>query len=150
MWAAVEAPHTGRFEEAGRLTDEARGAGPRAGEHNAPRSSPACSTSSREVHANDTLEDAVRALSSTEDSGLPVLAAGGRDIVGWLSHRDIPSTYHREREALSGGPRGLGGSPGRRTVPGPKAASPAVRFPGAASRFSWPLAPTPRYGVYLY
>ncbi len=57
----------------------------------------------RELHADDLLEDAVRALSLSDDPGLPVLAAGGRDVVGWVTHSDILETYHRERERLSPG-----------------------------------------------
>jgi CIC family chloride channel protein len=55
----------------------------------------------RELHADDLLEDAVRALSLTDDPGLPVLGAGSREVVGWVTHRDILRTYQREREGLS-------------------------------------------------
>ncbi|HEU4974854.1 MAG TPA: chloride channel protein [Baekduia sp.] len=54
-----------------------------------------------EVRADDTLEDAVRILSRTDDPGLPVLAAGASDVVGWLTHRDILCAYQRERDRLT-------------------------------------------------
>ena len=59
----------------------------------------------RILHADDVLEDAVRALSLSDDPGLPVLEPGGRGVVGWVSHRDILRAYHAERERLS--PRSL-------------------------------------------
>jgi hypothetical protein len=37
----------------------------------------------RELHADDMLEDAVRALSLSDDTGLPVLGVGSREVVGW-------------------------------------------------------------------
>jgi CIC family chloride channel protein len=55
----------------------------------------------RELHADDPLEDAVRALSLSDDPGLPVLEPGGRGVAGWLIHRDILRAYHDERERLS-------------------------------------------------
>jgi CIC family chloride channel protein len=59
------------------------------------------------LRAEDTLEEAVRALSVTEDMGLPVLSDRGDCIMGWVTHRDILRAYHRERERLSA-PAGLG------------------------------------------
>jgi CIC family chloride channel protein len=55
----------------------------------------------RELHADEWLEDAVRVLSLSDDPAIPVLAAGGRDVVGWVTHRDILRAYHDERERLS-------------------------------------------------
>jgi chloride channel protein, CIC family len=55
----------------------------------------------RELHADDALEQAVRALTLTDDPGLPVLAPAGRTIVGWVTHRDILRAYHHERERLT-------------------------------------------------
>ena len=55
----------------------------------------------RELHADDVLEDAVRALSLSDDAGLPVLEPGGRGVAGWVTHRDILRAYHDERERLS-------------------------------------------------
>lgn len=48
------------------------------------------------------LEEAVRALSWTDGSGLPVLTADGSRLVGWLTHRDVLRTYDRHREAAHG------------------------------------------------
>ena len=55
----------------------------------------------RELHADDVLEDAVRALSLSDDAGLPVLEPGGHGVAGWVTHRDILRAYHDERERLS-------------------------------------------------
>jgi CBS-domain-containing membrane protein len=54
-----------------------------------------------ELRAEDTLEDAVRALAIGDDAGLPVVSDEGRVVVGWLTHRDVLRAYHRERERLS-------------------------------------------------
>ena len=48
------------------------------------------------------LEEAVRALSWTDGSGLPVLTADGSRLVGWLTHRDVLRTYDGHREAAHG------------------------------------------------
>jgi chloride channel protein, CIC family len=45
------------------------------------------------------LEEAVRALSWTDGSGLPVLTADGARLIGWLTHRDVLRTYSLYREA---------------------------------------------------
>ena len=55
----------------------------------------------RELHADDVLEDAVRALSLSDDPGLPVLEPGGRGVAGWVTHRDILRAYHDERQRLT-------------------------------------------------
>jgi CIC family chloride channel protein len=57
----------------------------------------------RELHADDVLEDAVRALSLSDDPAVPVLEPGGRTLVGWVTHRDILRAYHAERERLTPG-----------------------------------------------
>jgi CBS domain-containing protein len=57
----------------------------------------------RELHADDVLEGAVRVLSLSDDPAIPVLQAGGRQVVGWVTHRDILGAYHRERERLTRG-----------------------------------------------
>ncbi|QEC50746.1 chloride channel protein [Baekduia soli] len=57
-----------------------------------------------ELHADDTLEDAVHALGATDATGLPVLTAGGREIAGWITHRSILYAYHRERRRLASAP----------------------------------------------
>ncbi len=54
-----------------------------------------------ELHADDPLEIAVRALARTTDPGIPVLAASGREVVGWVTHRDVLRAYHTERERLT-------------------------------------------------
>ena len=46
-----------------------------------------------ELRAEDTLEDAVRALAGTDEEGLPVLAAHGDEVVGWLTHRRLLRAY---------------------------------------------------------
>lgn len=53
------------------------------------------------LRADDLLEDAVRALSLSDDPELPVLAAHSDEVIGWVGHRDILRAYHRERERLS-------------------------------------------------
>ena len=53
------------------------------------------------LHADDTLEDAVRVLARSDDAGVPVLEPGGRTAVGWVTHGDVLRTYHRVRERLS-------------------------------------------------
>jgi chloride channel protein, CIC family len=57
----------------------------------------------RELHADDVLEDAVRVLSLSDDPGIPVMAPSGRQVVGWLTHRDILRAYHNERQRLTRG-----------------------------------------------
>jgi CIC family chloride channel protein len=59
----------------------------------------------RELRVGDSLEDAVRALSLGDDAGVPVLAACGSGVVGWVTHRDVLRAYHRERERLAPAPR---------------------------------------------
>lgn len=54
-----------------------------------------------ELHANEPLEQAVRILARTADAGVPVLAPGARDVVGWLTHRDVLRAYHTERERIT-------------------------------------------------
>jgi CIC family chloride channel protein len=53
-----------------------------------------------ELREDDLLEEAVRALSTVEAAALPVLAAEGHEVVGWVEHRDILRAYHDERERL--------------------------------------------------
>jgi CIC family chloride channel protein len=55
------------------------------------------------VHAHDSLEDAIDALGSTEDEGLPVLGDDER-VVGWLSHRHVLRAYKAHLAAGTGGP----------------------------------------------
>jgi CIC family chloride channel protein len=46
-----------------------------------------------ELRADQTLEDAVRVLAATEDTGLPILDQDGSEVVGWLTHRLVLSAY---------------------------------------------------------
>ncbi len=46
-----------------------------------------------ELRANQTLEDAIRALAATDDEGLPVLDTNGKIVVGWLTHRQLLHAY---------------------------------------------------------
>jgi CIC family chloride channel protein len=45
------------------------------------------------VTEDQTLEEAARKLVGADDSGLPVLTADRRGIVGWLTHRDLLRLY---------------------------------------------------------
>jgi CIC family chloride channel protein len=47
-----------------------------------------------ELRAEQSLTDAVRALASSDDDGLPVLDRDGRDVVGWLTHQRVLRAYH--------------------------------------------------------
>ena len=60
------------------------------------------------VTDDQNLEEAVRALSRTDGSGLPVLTADGARPIGWLTHRDVLRTYNRHR-AVPHGKRPAGG-----------------------------------------
>jgi chloride channel protein, CIC family len=51
------------------------------------------------VTDDQNLEEAVRTLSRTDGSGVPVLTAGGARPIGWLTHRDVLRTYNFHREA---------------------------------------------------
>ncbi|HTZ85336.1 MAG TPA: chloride channel protein [Solirubrobacteraceae bacterium] len=62
-----------------------------------------------ELHAGQSLEDAVLALAASEEDGLPVLAQDGRAMVGWLTHRRLLSAYRsrlpERRDVLAQGTR---------------------------------------------
>lgn len=47
------------------------------------------------LHADDSLEQAVRVLAQSGDEAVPVLAAADGQPVGWISHRDLLSAYLR-------------------------------------------------------
>lgn len=47
-----------------------------------------------ELRTDHTLEDAIKALASTDQEGLPVLSAQGEDVAGWLTHRRLLRAYH--------------------------------------------------------
>jgi CIC family chloride channel protein len=56
-----------------------------------------------ELRVDETLEDAVHALAVSDEQGLPVLAANGQQVVGWLTHQQLLSAY---RARVNGdGPR---------------------------------------------
>jgi CIC family chloride channel protein len=46
-----------------------------------------------ELHADQTLEDAIWRLATTDDDGLPVLDNEHRRLVGWLTHRQLLRAY---------------------------------------------------------
>jgi CIC family chloride channel protein len=54
-----------------------------------------------QLATGDTLEQAVRALARTDEPGLPVVAPGTHEVVGWLTHRDVLRAYHEGRERVS-------------------------------------------------
>lgn len=51
------------------------------------------------LRADATLEDAVRALAGGEEDGLPVLAAEGERMVGWITHRQLLRAYGASLQA---------------------------------------------------
>jgi CIC family chloride channel protein len=69
-----------------------------------------------ELRADQTLEEAVQALATTDDDGLPVLDPAGKTPVGWLTHSRLLRTYQTR----------LNGEPAPRTPPPhpPSVASP--------------------------
>jgi CIC family chloride channel protein len=52
-----------------------------------------------ELRADQSLEDAVRALASTDQEGLPVLDSHTEHVVGWLTHRRLLHAYHARLDA---------------------------------------------------
>lgn len=46
-----------------------------------------------ELRADETLEDAVHALAVSDEQGLPVIAANGEQVVGWLTHQQLLRAY---------------------------------------------------------
>jgi CIC family chloride channel protein len=48
------------------------------------------------LQASDSLEDAVHALASTDDEGLPVIDEDNQ-LIGWITHRHVLRTYLRRR-----------------------------------------------------
>ena len=82
----------------------------------------------RTLRADDVLEDAVRALSSSEDPGLPVVAGDTREVVGWITHRDVLQAYHDERQRLTPRPPS---TTAEHPVPSP--ASPPPQIPAGST-----------------
>lgn len=48
-----------------------------------------------ELRSDQSLEDAVMALATTDQDGLPVLDPDGQKVVGWLTHRRLLRAYRR-------------------------------------------------------
>jgi CBS domain-containing protein len=48
-----------------------------------------------ELRDSDPLERAAQLLGQSEEAGLPVLAAEGHAVVGWITHRDVLRAYLR-------------------------------------------------------
>ncbi|MHB8450873.1 MAG: chloride channel protein, partial [Mycobacteriales bacterium] len=72
------------------------------------------------IHAAQTLEEALKVLVSNDRSGLPVVAADGHGIEGWLTHRDVLRAY---RDRVQAGVAGIelasrGHPTGQTTSPG--------------------------------
>ena len=51
-----------------------------------------------ELRVDQSLEDAVQALASAENEGLPILDVEGENVVGWLTHRHLLRAYHARLE----------------------------------------------------
>jgi len=62
-----------------------------------------------EVHDEDSLESAVRVLTGKDEDGVPVLATGSEQVVGWLNHRIVFRAY---RGRLNGSRVGRDDTPG--------------------------------------
>ena len=62
------------------------------------------------LRADESLEDAVRALALTDDEGLPVLDATGEKPIGWLTHRRLLRTYHARLEDRPGDDQAAAGA----------------------------------------
>jgi chloride channel protein, CIC family len=58
-----------------------------------------------ELRADSALEQAARLLGDSEEAGLPVLRPEGREVAGWVTHRDVLRAYLRgpRRPARSSG-----------------------------------------------
>jgi CIC family chloride channel protein len=54
-----------------------------------------------ELRSDQSLEDAVRALATTDQEGLPVLDPDGENVIGWLTHRRLLRAYHARLEDRS-------------------------------------------------
>jgi chloride channel protein, CIC family len=57
-----------------------------------------------ELRADQTLEDAVHALAVSDEEGLPVLAADGEQVVGWLTHQRLLRAYSERLNGVSPAP----------------------------------------------
>jgi CIC family chloride channel protein len=52
-----------------------------------------------ELRVDQSLEDAVRALATADQEGLPILDPDGENVVGWLTHRRLLRAYHAHLES---------------------------------------------------
>ncbi len=79
------------------------------------------SLATREVQLRESqsLEDAVRVLTATEGTGVPVLGVEGNVIVGWITHRDVLQAYRKTLERSV------------RDQPAPRPSAPGVPAPRA-------------------
>ena len=75
--------------------------------------------------AADSLEDAVHALASTDDEGLPVIDEDNQ-LIGWITHRHVLRTYLKR----FGAPEDNANKPAQQ----PLAAAAATRSPTTADR----------------
>jgi len=66
-----------------------------------------------ELRADQTLEEAVWRLGSTDDEGLPILDQDGNHVVGWLTHRQLLAAYRKRL-----GDNDPGSAQPRRDAPG--------------------------------
>ena len=64
-----------------------------------------------ELRSDQSLEDAVRALATTDQEGLPVLDAAGKKAIGWLTHRRLLRAYHARLEDRPGAGQTAGSIP---------------------------------------
>ena len=55
-----------------------------------------------DLRVDETLEDAARTLAGTDEEGLPVLAAQGEQVVGWLTHRRLLRAYRARMDRPRG------------------------------------------------
>ncbi len=56
-----------------------------------------------QLRADQPLEAAAQNLAESEEAGLPVLAASGPEIAGWITHRDVLRAYRRGSRPVSNG-----------------------------------------------
>jgi chloride channel protein, CIC family len=52
------------------------------------------------LRVDDSLEQAVHALGSTDDEGIPVVSADGMELVGWLTHRRLLRAYRQHAQRV--------------------------------------------------
>jgi chloride channel protein, CIC family len=55
-----------------------------------------------ELRSDSALEQAARLLGDSEEAGLPVLGPEGREVAGWVTHRDVLRAYLRGRQSERG------------------------------------------------